>query len=553
MAGFDSEQFGEWLSAYVDGELDAVETKRVESILKENGEARRLLDELRRTAQLVSTLPRHEAPPSILEAIQLDAERRELLGGLEPQPVGRTGGRGWALGIVSSAAALVLVVGGVWYFSLGRDAPLRPIDRVAALAPATPEGPTGRGRSTGEAKRSLESDIRSDKAAAPADRASGGGGKTEGSLLAAATIDQKLQAGLGVSAVESHTFGNEPVQLQVAVTDPAVRDRLAERVARYLSDRRVANLSQNGKDDRGSAEAPGRFFYAGAPKKNFNDSDQRQILVRATRGELEGLMRQVALATGRDDSVALVSGPLTIHGLNRAQTILYGLADSTPTKRKESEALDASANSGAKSSGAVSSAAPTAPAGPDQFLDGLVEMLGLDRDALAKAGERSDAVAAAGKPAAAGQSSPEPAPAAQDSGRSAEETRSAASEAADVGHTSVAGNEVERSESKTKPDDDRPSLVTRREKALLRGQTERQPMAPPLSAAAAESALAEAATRDASPSSTYALDPSSQEPVVTLVVQIRVGKPDKGGSPAAGKTSHPPSKNGAPNDLKNPR
>ena len=41
---FDSKRLGEWLCAYLDGELSDEGTERVEGLLKENAGARRRLD-----------------------------------------------------------------------------------------------------------------------------------------------------------------------------------------------------------------------------------------------------------------------------------------------------------------------------------------------------------------------------------------------------------------------------------------------------------------------------------------------------------------------------
>ena len=115
MAKLDKEQIGELLSAYLDGELDEREVRLVERILQENDSARRLLDELRTTADLVASLPRHAAPQSMAHDLNLRLERSELLGDSEGLP-DAVGQRWSSLGSwLSMAAMLVLVVGGgIW-------------------------------------------------------------------------------------------------------------------------------------------------------------------------------------------------------------------------------------------------------------------------------------------------------------------------------------------------------------------------------------------------------------------------------------------------------
>ena len=89
----DMERLGEQLSAYLDGELSEQEKALVERALREDAGARRLLDELRRMAANVESLPRHAAPDSILEDVRFQLERSELLGDSIEDGVER-GGRG---------------------------------------------------------------------------------------------------------------------------------------------------------------------------------------------------------------------------------------------------------------------------------------------------------------------------------------------------------------------------------------------------------------------------------------------------------------------------
>ena len=62
MSDIDREQLGEWLSAYLDGELSEEQTTVVERLLREDASARQSLDALRRASELVPSLPRHAAP-----------------------------------------------------------------------------------------------------------------------------------------------------------------------------------------------------------------------------------------------------------------------------------------------------------------------------------------------------------------------------------------------------------------------------------------------------------------------------------------------------------
>ena len=109
----DRDQLGERLSAYIDGELDAEQTQRIERVLRRDERARRMLEELRRTVDLVSSLPRHVAPDSIAEDVQFHTERSELLGGSR-RPLAPTGmRRSPVLAVLSMAAVLALVAIGL--------------------------------------------------------------------------------------------------------------------------------------------------------------------------------------------------------------------------------------------------------------------------------------------------------------------------------------------------------------------------------------------------------------------------------------------------------
>ena len=105
MSRMDQEQLGELLSAYLDGELDVREAEAVERILKEDASARHLMENLRQTVSVVSSLPRHSAPSGIAEDLQLTVERSELLGG--PRESATTKGRRPPLAALGSLAAAV--------------------------------------------------------------------------------------------------------------------------------------------------------------------------------------------------------------------------------------------------------------------------------------------------------------------------------------------------------------------------------------------------------------------------------------------------------------
>jgi len=70
----------EQLTAYLDGELSDAERAAVEQWLAVDADARRMLEELRRTARLVGSLPRERTPAGMSDALRARLERASLLG-----------------------------------------------------------------------------------------------------------------------------------------------------------------------------------------------------------------------------------------------------------------------------------------------------------------------------------------------------------------------------------------------------------------------------------------------------------------------------------------
>ncbi|MFQ5494308.1 MAG: anti-sigma factor family protein, partial [Phycisphaerae bacterium] len=119
MSSMNREQLGEWLSAYLDKELSAEESRRIEAILETDEEARRTLEELRRTASLVAALPSHGAPESVAENIRAQVERQALLGD-SPTEAAPQRRRSPLRAVLSLAAVLAVIVSGLMYITLGQ-------------------------------------------------------------------------------------------------------------------------------------------------------------------------------------------------------------------------------------------------------------------------------------------------------------------------------------------------------------------------------------------------------------------------------------------------
>lgn len=319
MTTSDREQLGEWLCAYLDGELDQQEARQVEQFVRENADAQLMLDELRSTIQAVASLPRHHAPESLADEIQAHVERNALIGDVEPQVAEPTGWQPPLRAMLSMAAALVVVVGG-WWFVTYDDAPtrqpaartavvMRDVEKEAALESIKESTRTSRRR----AKRVTPSI--QPKHIVDADEASP---TTDGILLASASFEQKRGAGLGPDAIKTHAFRNETVRLQITVQDEKEREAVTARVVSYLAGQQL-------KSPRRSAGVGAEYFFQGVPKKNFDNPDECQVLVRASRDKMEGLFHAIEDSGNQKYRVALSSGPLSVHGWEGTRMALASL------------------------------------------------------------------------------------------------------------------------------------------------------------------------------------------------------------------------------------
>lgn len=126
----------ELLSAYLDGELGPDEAARAKALLRDDASARRLLEQLKQTVEVVSHLPRRAAPPTIVEELQLRLERQELIGHTPDPTV--TLRRRWstAKNILSMAAVLAVIVGVGSYLVQEREiSPITPAPERLTSAP----------------------------------------------------------------------------------------------------------------------------------------------------------------------------------------------------------------------------------------------------------------------------------------------------------------------------------------------------------------------------------------------------------------------------------
>jgi len=335
MARIDREQLGELLSGYIDGELNPREREVIERVLREDESARQLLADLQRTAQAVSSLPRHAAPASILGDTQATLERSALLNDFPEPRAHQTRGRSswtarWAM---AAMVGLVLVTG--WWFTTkqtrnGSKSKTELVQReVREVEVAKDEGevPVGIEKSAlGRASRAKEVPT----TIAVSDTARGAG-------AAVATVEQQLRAGVDPTSFRSQTFAAEPVRLQVTVRDRAQREAVATRIAAALSSQHLADLASvpgPRADTTGSVQ---NFYYRGKGGVNFEAADEDQILVRASPQQIDHLLTGLSQPNQPEESVALVAGPITVQGVEKSRSVVQLLGEQQKTGVSQSE------------------------------------------------------------------------------------------------------------------------------------------------------------------------------------------------------------------------
>lgn len=377
----DQDKLGEWLSAYLDGELEAEERALVERLLRDDQAARRLYDDLRQSVSLMSSLPRQSAPPSIAEDVQAFAERATLLGDTDSSflpPQTAPPSRSPFLRILTMAAMVGLVAVGTWYVSTEVSGPAGISQRVAMVTderalPLAAKEEAEHGAAAEKSDGFIDRDFNQD-------------------LLAAASFEQKLQNGMGVGVVRTHSFANEVVHLKVAVAGDSSRDTVTAKLVAYLEGASSVDLRgiSLAADEPVPGVSAGAYHYEGKDGRNFANEGERQVLVRATREQLDGLLDELAQATGDGDRIALAAGPLSIKGLARSRAALYGLEASSQFASDTSDDALFGIQREIESDGV---SPENEAASPDGLLDGVLRVAGVDPGVF-----RSLAAASAAKP-----------------------------------------------------------------------------------------------------------------------------------------------------------
>jgi len=392
MARIDQEQLGELLSAYIDGELEARERQVIERVLREDESARQLLADLRRTVQSVSSLPRHAAPGSVATDIQSVLERSALLDDLPEPRAHQTRGRSSWVARLAMAAMVGLVVVTGWWYTVERP-------QAVPLSVAHRLEPTGGERDAGSAKEERTGELGVEKSTlARASRAKEALATRSsmpspvsvpvdaGDVVAMATVEQQLAAGVDPTALRSQAFAAEPVRLQVTVRDRSEREALAGKIAAELSKLQLADLAAAPGPRADTTASAQRFYYRGKAGINFEAVDEDQILVRASPQQIDRLLTDLA-APG--DSVAMVAGPIAVQGVEKSRSVVQLLGEQPPVTTRTNEKKSADAFFYDKSGAAAEAAPtdkPTAPGGG--MMGGLLRIVGIDPKLLSS-GARS--------------------------------------------------------------------------------------------------------------------------------------------------------------------
>jgi hypothetical protein len=144
------------LSAFLDGELTTEQAEQVQTALAGDDTLRTELDELRRTRELLTNLPRRQAPDDFVQRVLSEAERKRLMTREQPAEHTTSPGRhAWVRYVASAAVVLivasvgVLVTANLWnasdFYSGHRDdlpdtsAGNRTVEKTDDTQPSAPE------------------------------------------------------------------------------------------------------------------------------------------------------------------------------------------------------------------------------------------------------------------------------------------------------------------------------------------------------------------------------------------------------------------------------
>ncbi|MBI4716460.1 MAG: hypothetical protein HY763_01530 [Planctomycetes bacterium] len=385
----DQDRLSELISAYLDEELDARERAFVEHLIRTDSGARQLHEELRRTAALVASLPRRQAPPSLASEVMRQVERAELLA----EPVRRTvrgGSRRVLVGVLSMAALLAIVVtAGLWY---GRAALApRPLGTDQLASASRHERDTG-GPAANGARRSSNAGVDAGEAQPP--EVSDAECEEFQQQWVAAAVGPEGYGSSGAAAPSWESRGPQtpsfaparpPVRVEVAVSDAkaqrAVLGKLSAQFTQAVTDTQHFEEVAAGAETRSrrTPAPPEQTALSGGP-----DGPGR-LLVRVPQSQFNQLVDAVVEATNGGARVSFVAGSTVIRGVGNArkaaarigaEPLVRGVARPAETQQPVSPAVPKVAEV-RKDSAAADDAGLAAPPGGDLWA-GMVRALGIE-------------------------------------------------------------------------------------------------------------------------------------------------------------------------------
>lgn len=291
------ERMSELLSAYLDGEVTATERAEAQRLLESNSAARELLEDLRRNTSALQSLPRTTAPIEIAERVRQRIERGELVEAGDSTVADHTGSPWFRF--VAMAATLALVVAGVWFVA-NLQPPVTPGESQSLVLKEENDRARGLSSEPSEVGYQASADGRGQKAAPE-------GKGQENAIALVATAGQKLALGARPAELVDHPFGNESIHLTVAADNELARNRHMRAFDAALGQLNVPAVNDS------LTESAGAFQVAGKPGVNFDDGQQRQILVRLPASHARALLHGMAESAGSAEA-ALNVGPIAVQG-----------------------------------------------------------------------------------------------------------------------------------------------------------------------------------------------------------------------------------------------
>lgn len=305
MTALEREKLGEWLSAYVDGELNAEQNKLIERLIEEDDEVRRRLEEMRSVSRIVFDLPRHAAPPSILQDIRRQTERDALLGDAEEDLAFVPGQSRFGMRLLATAAMVAVVAtAGLWVY---RVLPGRALAPGTFLVSNDPSSEDTRAKSvereSPEKPLSILADTRFGKRAD------------------LATLEQKISRLAATEELVNHAFANEANTLTLTFATDRDRDKSFSALTGRLRAASVNELASDGS----SSDAPrGDVFIEGRVGVNYEGPQDQQVLVHVRKSQVESLVREIDSRANVD--IRMQVGPIGVRGRDQVNQLATAIS-----------------------------------------------------------------------------------------------------------------------------------------------------------------------------------------------------------------------------------